>query len=426
MLAARRPSYAIGGLLIIDPFAYYHFVGPTTITLPKAALIGFLAGLAFRRISLWPIFERTPRALVVGLCAIIIATALSGLDAYFMAPVIRELLKAIAYLALFVSAYLAFAADPEEEPIWWALITVTLVVAVLALAEEFVGAKSYALIGGHAVARIAGPLEGPNQLSAYLGITIPMLLAAVLGPLRVGVRTPGVKTLATAVLVVAAVADLLTFSRAGVLSVIFACLLVLACVRREALVRSIVAVAVVGLAVLAASRLGGPFGHFFSAREVDTPSGLGTRSQLWRAALALWWRQPLLGVGAGNYEFDLPRIGFSNIHTHANSLFLQSLAEGGIVLLAAWLWTIYASIATFAATARKSAMVAGVMAASAGLAIHELFDFLTFFPKVGDPWWTLLAVAAATSALLTRSPQSSMPQQSFVPPDRAGAILPPA
>ena len=93
----------------------------------------------------------------------------------------------------------------------------------------------------------------------------------------------------------------------------------------------------------------------------------------------------------------------SNVHTHANSLFLQSLAEGGLIMLAAWLWTIYASIATFAATARKSALVAGVMAASAGLAIHEVFDFLTFFPKVGDPWWTLLAVAAATSAIIART-----------------------
>ena len=99
-------------------------------------------------------------------------------------------------------------------------------------------------------------------------------------------------------LIVALVADLLTFSRAGVLSLIPACLIVVACVRREAFARTLGAVALVCVAALVASRFSGPVSHFFSAREVDTPSGLGTRSQLWRAAIALWWQQPLLGVGA--------------------------------------------------------------------------------------------------------------------------------
>ena len=161
VLAAKRPSFAIGGLLVVDPFAFYHYVGPTTLTLPKAALIGFVVGLAMRRVTLRPIVGQTPRALLEGLCAIVATTALSGIDAYFVAPYIRELLKAVSYLVLFVAAFVGFAADPEEEPIWWALVTVTAVVSVMALGEEFGGAHSYVAIGGRAVVRIAGPARGP-------------------------------------------------------------------------------------------------------------------------------------------------------------------------------------------------------------------------------------------------------------------------
>jgi hypothetical protein len=35
------------------------------------------------------------------------------------------------------------------------------------------------------------------------------------------------------------------------------------------------------------------------------------------------------------------------------------------------------------------------LAASIGFAIHQVFDLLVFFPKVGELWWILIALAAA-------------------------------
>jgi O-antigen ligase len=407
-LTVRRPAYGVAALILLDPFALYRYVGPTTLTLPKAALIGLLIGLALRGVDVQPLTNRAARPLLWGALAILATTALSGIDADFLAPVVRETSKALEYLFAFGGVVVALSDDRDERPLWAACIAVALAVCALALREEFAGAQSHIALGARVVARIAGPLEGPNQLSGYLGLLIPVLLAALLGR-REAVIGDRLRGAALVALPLAAVCDVLTFSRAGAVSAIVACLVVVAALRPKALAVSTAGVALAVVALALAGRNGGPLAHFLSAREVDAPTGLGTRSELWRAAFALWERHPLFGVGAGNYELELPRVGLGDVHTHANSVYLQSLAEGGIPLLSAWLWTIWASLWTFVARARSAPFVAGVLGASAGLALHQTVDCLTFYPKVGLMWWLLLGIgvvrAGASSPAKTSEPR---------------------
>jgi hypothetical protein len=37
----------------------------------------------------------------------------------------------------------------------------------------------------------------------------------------------------------------------------------------------------------------------------------------------------------------------------------------------------------------------GALAASVALALHQVVDYLVFYPKVGGAWWLLLGIAAA-------------------------------
>ena len=85
---------------------------------------------------------------------------------------------------------------------------------------------------------------------------------------------------------------------------------------------------------------------------------------------------------------------------------LAEVADGGRggaappPLLLATVATVVTSIVAFVRAPLREPLVLGALAASAGLAAHQIFDFLTFYPKVGGAWWLLLGVAAA-SALRT-------------------------
>jgi O-antigen ligase len=115
----------------------------------------------------------------------------------------------------------------------------------------------------------------------------------------------------------------------------------------------------------------------------------------------MWRDHPLLGVGAGNFELDLPQYGVYGVRTHANSWYLQSLAEGGIVLFLATLAMVGASIGGFlekplvARLRAQSPWVIAALAASVALGLHQTVDDFVFYPKVGGAWFLLLGIAAA-------------------------------
>jgi O-antigen ligase len=384
VVANRRPALAVALLVLTDPFEFHQYVWRTTITLPKVVLLGIVVGLLVRRVPLAPLWSNEARPLTIGALAICAATALSAIPSTYIDVVARETLKAIEYAIIFAVCVTAIAADPDDDPFRVGLLIAVIAVALLALAQVFGGAPSQTIVAGHVIARISGPLEGPNQLAGYLGLAIPLLLAYTL-----------VRRDVTALVVacLAALTLLLTFSRTGLIAT-FVAVVLLALVARGASVRAMVrayfGVLVAACAAAAIALRAGLMQRF----ETDAPSGLATRSKLWTAALALWKHSPFLGIGAGNYELELPNVGLEGVRTHANSLYLQALAEGGIPLLAAVVWTTIASITTFAFSRVREPLVLGAMAASAGFALHQVFDFLTFYPKVGGLWWIILGTAA--------------------------------
>jgi O-antigen ligase len=387
----RRPALGVAALLALDPFNWAHTIGPTQLTLPKTALVGLVAGLIVRRAPLAPLWDPVARPLLGGACAILVATALTALPAIYIDAVARETFKALQYLIAFSAATIAIADDAlAERPLTLSILGVGAVVCLLALAQIATGAPSAILIGGHVVPRIAGPLEGPNQLAGYLDFVLPIALVLALRGGRM--RLPAI-----AVFVLAAAAELLTLSRAGLVGALVAIVVAFIATRGTAVSRRIALPAAgLGALLVALSVWLGFASRLLSDSEVVHEDGLGTRAQLWPAALRLFGSDPALGIGAGNFELRLPSAGLIGVRTHANSLYLQSLAEGGIALFAATLWTILAAIGLCLRHARRSPLVAGIGAGTVGFAVHQIFDVLTFFPKVGGMWWLLLGVAAGT------------------------------
>jgi len=392
LLTRRRPALGVAALLVLAPFDFARYAGPTTITTLKAGLVGMLLALAFSRPDLAAFRTLPVRVMLAAFGATLVAIALSATHAQHLGAVVREAFKDGEYLLLFLGAVAAFATDPDDRPFWRMLEVAVTLVCLSALAEYVVGAHSGIVLHGASFPRIAGALEGPNQLAGYLDVALPVLVARAL--LHRDRRL-------VLVIVLAAVTDVLTISRSGIIGVALGVVVVLLVLRplggtawRFAGAVALVVVAGAALAL----RAGVPAGYFSLDQAPQAADHLANRSQLWHAAIELWRTSPLVGVGAGNYELDLAQAGLPNVRTHANSIYLQSLAEQGVIGLLVTLATFAVTIATLGRSAVRRPLVVGALGATVALAAHQTFDDLFFFPKVATAYWLVVGVAVAEIA----------------------------
>lgn len=394
LLTMRRASYGAIALILADPFALTRYVGATTVTIPKAVLLGVLIGLCAYAGNAARLREYPALRLTLAFAVVAVATALTIPQALHAEPALRETVKALFYLAFFVAAYLCFRIDGDSEAAGTAFAVVTIAVALTALAQEFANAPSALCIGAFVVPRIAGVLEGPNQLAGYLEISV-----AVLGALSL--RQPS--ALRSIALALAAFAGVLTFSRAGIAGIVVVLAILLAVAGRAHWRRLLPAAygllaGCAGLAGWSAAARSGDVLRL-SFEESFCAGGVGNRSELWRAAFEMWKAHPLTGIGAGNLELELAQYGAAGVRTHANSWYLQSLAEGGLVLFAAVLALLGSALWTFRRGLRDAQPWAiAAFAATVALALHQIVDDLVFYPKVGGAWCVLLGLAVACVA----------------------------
>jgi O-antigen ligase len=397
LLVAKRAAYAVALLIVVQPFAFQHDLFQTTVTLPKATLLGVLLGLAV--VPGWraALRERPVRNVLVALAVLICAVAATAAVASQPGATLRETLKWFEYLLVFAAICTAYRRDPDDALFvrCWAIVAI--VVAVLALLQEVVGAPSGLVLNGEVIPRIAGPLEGPNQLAGYLEISLAALCAWCGRDRLIGFAIP-----------LACCALALTFSRGGIAgaAIAVAIVFVVAPQVRPLLARSIAIGAILGAALVGAWNA---ITHAGLTPPWPSPSpayagGVGYRRELWRAAIDFWRSHPLLGIGAGNFELDLPEVGLSGVRTHANSWYLQALAEGGIVLFLATLALIGTILGTLARRLREaSPWQIAAFAATIAFALHQIVDDLVFYPKVGATWWILVGLGASAASAKWRS-----------------------
>jgi len=395
----RRPPLALGLLAFAIPFAFYRDIGSvTTLTAEKMIVLGVAIGLLIKGAPLAPKSPAVRRILLAGLL-VLAAIALSATHATFITPVVRETLKQLEYLLIFwCGANLALMY--KESGTWFEAGVVgasLLVVGVAAAQAIFGGAPSGIIVNNHALPRVAGTLEGPNQLAGFLEVGLPVLF---LSPLLMQDRLRVVRWIAIALAVAVMI---LTQSRAGmaIALLVYAALWLIDRRAARATLAPFAIGALAGLGVAlwwywgVAHDIASALLRLVLYMWPQDPGGVGTRNELWQAAITLFQRQPVFGVGAGNFELLLPTVGLNGVQTHANSLWLQTLAEQGVVGLAAFVAFTIVALREWVIGMSQSWLARAALLATAGLLLHQVFDYLFFFPKVGLLWWLLLGVAAA-------------------------------
>lgn len=419
-LYLKAPAVTLVALLVSQLLTVGAHAYSTTITFPKLFLLGAgAAAVAEIRRSGWRPLLLPSKLVFITSALLVCATALSVLEAANVGDALRETFKAVEYaLVIFVAARLSARAGMAV--VSKAVPILVVVVCLVAVTDFWTGPKSFVVVHGVTIPRVSGILEGPNQLGGWIALLFPFLLIAVLD-------APPAWAYGNAVALLAAVFTMtLTYSRAGLLSLAIELCCVLALVRVGSWAR-VAAVIVFALsASLSVSYAYTPdaLAYFTSIAQGVGSGAVGTRSLLWSAAIELWKGHPLLGIGAGNFEDSLASVHLTNVKTHSNNVYLQAGVEGGLPLLLATLSLLFAPIISFMSAARRDPLLAAVVAASCGFALHGMLDDLWFFPKVATVWCLLVGMAAARRDALELGAGSNAVKRLRIPPIRLCTELP--
>lgn len=172
--------------------------------------------------------------------------------------------------------------------------------------------------------------------------------------------------------------------------------------------RLAIAAALVAIGVVVA--VGGRAWHQFSSPDLQFPnqpeshfgqlSGAG-RHDFYRVAVDAFKEKPLLGHGAGTYEFSWERLRSIDIPVHnAHSLYLEAFSElglvGGLVVLGlfgALLWTGFG--AWRAAMGGRRELCAALLATMAAFAVGAAFDWFWEIAALGAVFFLAAGVLVA-------------------------------
>ncbi len=241
--------------------------------------------------------------------------------------------------------------------------------------------------------RAFSTLYNPNVLGSYFILIISIALA--------GFKSSDGRyslILNTLVLITGGVCMVLTFSRGAWMGLAVSILVILVFGRRKRLILTILAVSLL-TALIALPE----FKTIMSRINLDFISNDSSntyRWYLWKFAVKTFTEHPLVGSGIGSFGFYIPSHfkapGY--LVSHAHNIYLQLLAETGILGFTAFisfvLTSMYVSFKLFRSSPcdQTRSLALGVMASSAGLLAHGSVDATLYLPQLSVFVWISIAV----------------------------------
>jgi putative inorganic carbon (HCO3(-)) transporter len=432
-----QPRWGLYLLPFAVPFGSIREVsaGPATIGGTEALLGLFLAawvarGVARRSLAL----HRVP---LVGAIALWYgAMLLSTSQSLSLGDSIKELIKWGETFALY-----AIAANELRRRDIAIILGTTLAAGTLASLEGIyqalfrVGPAGFLFpLAGRVWLRAYGRFIQPNPYAGYLGLVLPLAYSIVAVGLGLGGPQSSENTrdyrshsrrllvaLAGLAGVIIGLALFFTLSRGGWIGAGLAAITIGVLLSRRAAVASMFVV--IGLALFlllggaqllpeALSNRATDFLPYINVLDVDVRGAQITEANFsvierlahWQAAFGMWADQPWLGQGIGNYAAAYPAYmipPWEEPLGHAHNLFLNTLAETGIIGLGAYLlfWG-SALMLAFRAVRRSEGLwrgvAVGILGAMVHLHAHNFFDNL-YVHGIYLHLALLLAIAAILS-----------------------------
>lgn len=427
VLIARRPEYGIAATMALAPFtnSVIGATKPFHILLPLLSfgLLAYALLLSRERPA-----ERVGavKVTLLSFVAVGIASSILALEASQSLTKLFILLSAAALLL----ATLRICTDRAR-----LLVVVGGALAALILCagqgvlEHLAGRHGQfgVVQNGIVVGRIQGSFGHPNQYGGFLATLLPLAVAMLLTR-----RVPPLLRWMGAVGITLGLPALVwSYSRGALAAMVVGPIVWLVIVRpRFALFAGLL------LAVLAYT-----FAPSVVRQRFQSTSGgeLAIRSDIWAAAVDIYEQHPILGVGVNNFSVayaQLPVVPANAtqrrllqgeellVPPHAQNLYLNILAEEGLIGLIAFILFAGASVRRAFVGSRSDdpltrAVCLGIGSGMTALAVHSLLD-VGFYGEVAFPLFSLIAVATAFTALDRARVGEPAPSQT----ESAGQALP--
>ena len=353
-------------------------------------------------------------ALVAGLAAVFLSLAAS--------PDLRQGLSRSAWLLAYAILFYFFLNLLDTDLDRWGLLAAAMTVTGLFLFQADVETiqwyRSWFEVNGGFVLppvqyRFIGLMPFSNPLMALANLFVPAVLLAVRR-----FRQPAVRVLGGLWILLYIFAVPFSSSRGGWLGLAVVLAVsglywawssqLLGSIRRWR--RRKLALVLAGLLVLAV--LGAFLGYHFLVEFASHPThggdpfGGSGREVFWANAVKIWQSFPWFGTGPDRFAFEYLRVepaippGFWPLQAH--DIFLEALAEFGILGLAAFLFFLGAIVRWAwrmlrGSTPERRAWTAAVLAGECGLLVQLAFDDQTTFMAVMVPAIFLLAWVGANT-----------------------------
>ncbi|MEZ4709953.1 MAG: O-antigen ligase family protein [Caldilineaceae bacterium] len=436
ILLLRWPWLIWLGVAAALPFTSSVKLGPVSLTdmgLVGAILLWFVDGVRRRTLRL----HGSP--ILTALCAYIGALLCAALNAQNLGEAAAEVVKWVQVLTLIL---LIRQMVPKEQAAW---LTAAIVAGGAAQAllgiYQFVfriGPEWFAILGRFM--RASGSFSQPNPFAGYLGLILPVPVSLCLWALGQVRRSSPWRRRWQMMLVVllsggaaglVAAGLLASWSRGGWLGAAAAMIAVVGLRSRRSIAILLTTVLAAAVILLAGVNLAAAFAHnaagesaanspltAISARFANVSAYFGLhqggleaalkepvnddnfaiieRLAHWSAALRMWSQAPWFGVGPGNYavlypaiiEQDTQLLRWPDPLGHAHNIYLNVLAESGLMGLAGYLlfWLVVVGWLWRKSRARtpkqahhngwNQALALGVIGIVVHLSVHNVVDNL--------------------------------------------------
>ena len=352
-----RPAIGLYGLAFAIPFGSLWRIplGPALVGPSELLLVSVIASWLVRVMA-----RRETVALgrreIVAMGGLLFALALSLVRVENTTAALVEWLKWVEFLVLYLFVLQGISKD-EQQLLVTALLIAGALQALVGIYQFLrqVGPPEFILMGRYM--RAAGTFEQPNPFGAYMGLVLPLAYSIIIAYVPRRAPKSLIRTAMWLLALVSGTALLLglimSWSRGALLGMAAGLALALvAKFRRYWLLAMVLALLLVmvgpQLVSLAPDDLVDRLlditryvGQDLTAIEItDANFAVIERTAHWQAAWRMFEMHPWLGVGIGQYpvryaEVAAPR--WEHALGHAHNIYLNLLAENGLVGLAAYL-----------------------------------------------------------------------------------------